>query len=317
MPDQTIPQVLIKFAQALGTNLNDHRLVIPEKSGSGYCSGFVFNKYLRLLIADYELNHNLPIENPDFDEAKRTIFFKFQNVFPAKEAAINTNHFSNAPSVLIGTSRVNTDNVIAVHSNTSVINIEVDAGYLHSLFNSAEKSPVLQSLLQNTQPLLYEQIIYPALQTIVNNILSEPIDKTFELFYLKIKAEELVCRLLMELKKRNEQRIYPLNSHDIQTIYRVKAQILYRLDSPPLIAQLSADAGMSPAKLKRVFKQVFGDSIFSYFQNVRMQEAARLLRDEKLSVSETGYRLGFTNLSHFSRIFQEHMGMKPKQYSKL
>ncbi|HEY4787706.1 MAG TPA: AraC family transcriptional regulator [Bacteroidales bacterium] len=29
-----------------------------------------------------------------------------------------------------------------------------------------------------------------------------------------------------------------------------------------------------------------------------------------------GYQLGFTNLSHFSRVFQEHIGMKPKQYSK-
>jgi AraC-like DNA-binding protein len=47
-----------------------------------------------------------------------------------------------------------------------------------------------------------------------------------------------------------------------------------------------------------------------------MKEAARLLREEKLSVSDVGYRLGFTNLSHFSRVFKEHIGMKPKQYSQ-
>jgi AraC-like DNA-binding protein len=73
---------------------------------------------------------------------------------------------------------------------------------------------------------------------------------------------------------------------------------------------------MSPSKLKRLFKQVFGNSIFSYYQGFRMQEAARLLKEEKLSVSEVGCQLGFINLSHFSRVFKEHIGMKPKQYSR-
>ncbi|WP_242052327.1 helix-turn-helix domain-containing protein [Dysgonomonas sp. GY75] len=41
-----------------------------------------------------------------------------------------------------------------------------------------------------------------------------------------------------------------------------------------------------------------------------------MLKEEKLSASDVGYRLEFTNLSHFSRVFNEHMGMKPKQYSR-
>jgi len=314
--NQTLPPLLLKFAQALGTSIHNHQLLIPEKFGSGYCSGFVFNKHIRLMIADYKLDLDLPIENPDFDAAKRMLFFKFQNVLPHEEKVANKNRYSNLPSVLIGTSRVNTDDVIAVHSNTSVVNIEIDVNYLNSLFSLADKSPVLQSLLTNTQPLLYEQFIYPALQTIIDSIVSEPVNETFKLFFLKIKAEELVCRLLMELEKRDDQRIYPLNTHDLQTIYKIKAQMLNCLDTPPVITRLSVDAGMSPTKLKRVFKQVFGNSIFSYYQNIRMQEAARLLREDKLSVSATGYRLGFTNLSHFSRVFQEHLGVKPKQYSK-
>jgi AraC-like DNA-binding protein len=73
---------------------------------------------------------------------------------------------------------------------------------------------------------------------------------------------------------------------------------------------------MSPSKLKRLFRQIFGNSIFSYYQGFRMKEAARLLKVGKLSVTEVGYQLGFTNLSHFSRVFKNHIGMKPKQYSR-
>lgn len=308
---QTVPRVLKRLADLLGTEVINRRLDIPETFGKGYCIGFVFNEYIRLLISHYELKQEIDVTNPDIDASKRMIFFKFQNIFPATD----TNQGAT-PSVLIATSRINTDDVISIHSNTATINIEVDAFYLNHLFETSDKSPVLQSLLQNTQPLLFEQLVYPSLQRIVDELVTEPVEDTFELFFRRIKAEELVCRLLMELEKRDEKRLYALNARDIQTIYKVKEQMLEQLEVPPVIQVLAEGANMSPSKLKRLFKQVFGNSIFSYYQEFRMKEAARLLKDEKLSVSEVGYRLGFTNLSHFSRVFQEHVGMKPKQYSR-
>jgi AraC-like DNA-binding protein len=244
------------------------------------------------------------------------IFFKFQNIFPNTERPSHEKHSTDMPSVLIATSSMNTDDVISIHTNTAVINIEVDATYLNGLFDMSEKSPVLQSLLQNTQPLLFEQIIFPSVQKIVDEIVTEPVDETFELFFLRIKAEELVCRLLMELEKRDEKQLYALNSRDIQILYKVKEQMLEHPETPPVIKELAVFANMSPSKLKRLFKQIFGNSIFSYYQEFRMKEAARLLKEEKLSVSDVGYALGFTNLSHFSRVFKEHTGLNPKQYSR-
>ena len=269
-----------------------------------------------MIISNYELKEDLLIQNPDFPDYGRMIFFKFQHIFPKSEGVTTEKPVVQTPSVLIATSRLSTDEVISIHTNTATILIEIDANYLKELFDPSEKSPVLQSLLQNTQPLLFEQLIYPSLQKIVNEIITEPVSKTFELFFLRTKAEELVCRLLMELEKRDEQHLYALNSRDVQTLYQVKEQILQHVDKPPVISELALFATMSPTKLKRLFKQVFGNSIFSYYQAFRMQEAARLLREEKLAVSEVGYRLGFTNLSHFSKVFNEQIGMNPKQYSR-
>lgn len=312
---QTTPEILQNLAQILGTDLKNGRLEIPKKFGKGYCIGFVFNKHIRMLISNYELNEDLVIKNQEIDTSKRMIFFKFQNIFPKSETLHELKILTEIPSVLIATSRINTDEIIAIHTNTAIINIEVDANYLNELFDLTLASPVLQSLIQNTQPLLFEQLIYPCLQKIVNEILSETIDKTFELFFLRIKAEELICRLLIELKKREEKQLYALNSHDIQVIYKVKEQMLQHLETPPIINELALLANMSPSKLKRLFKQIFGNSMFNYYQEFRMKEASRLLKEEKLSVSDVGYRLGFTNLSHFSRVFKDHIGMKPKQYS--
>lgn len=120
----------------------------------------------------------------------------------------------------------------------------------------------------------------------------------------------------MELEKREATHLYALNSVDIRTIYKIRAQILEHLETPPVINELAISACMSPTKLKRLFKQIFGNSIFNYYQEFRIKEAAILLKEKKVSVSEVGYKIGFTNLSHFSKVFNEHIGMKPKQYSQ-
>ena len=305
---EKLPNILSSFAQLLGTEVKDGRLQIPEKYGTGYCARFVFNEHIRMLISNYELNEDLLVKNPEVNASERMIFFKFQHIFPNLEVTAAGKYLSKTPSVLIATSRINTDDFIEIHTNKATINIEVEANYLSGLFDSAEKSPVLQSLLEDTQPLLFEQLVYPSLQKIVDEIVSPAVDKTFELFFLRIKAEELICRLLIELEKRDEKRVYALNNHDIQSIYKVKERILAHLDTPPVINELAIYSAMSPTKLKRLFKQIFGNSIFNYYQEFRMKEAAILLKKEKLSVSDTGYKLGFTNLSHFSRVFKEHIG---------
>ncbi|SHF61780.1 helix-turn-helix domain-containing protein [Chryseobacterium sp. OV279] len=315
--DYTIPVILQKLAHVLGTKLKNRRLEIPSGFGSGYCTGFVFNTHIRMLISNYELNDDVVLENPERNEGRKVIFFKFQNIFPKAESLSTGKHPGEIPSVLIATSRINTDEIISIHSNTSTINIEIEADYLGQLLSTSDQSPVLQSLLQNNQPYLFEQIIYPSLQKVVDEIISEFVGETFELFFMRIKAEEMICRLLMELEKRDEKRIYALNSHDIEILYKIRDHVLQNLDIPPVIGKLAAEAGMSPTKLKRLFKQIFGDSIFSYYQEFRMKEAALLLKGKKYSVSEVGYKLGFTNLSHFSKIFKEHMGMNPKQYAMI
>lgn len=312
----TVPNILIKFAHLLGTEIRNRRLEIPDKFGTGYCSGFIFNEHIRMIISNYELKEDVVVKNPETNTPKRVIFFKFQNIFPRVETAFKGKSLMEIPSVLIATSRINTDDVISIHTNTATINIEVDADYLSGLFDQSENSPVLQSLLQNTQPLLFEQIVYPSLQKVVDEIVTEQIGRNFELFFLRIKAEELICRLLVELEKRSEKRLYALSVYDIKTVYKIKEQMLDHLGTPPVIKELAAYANMSPSKLKLLFKQIFGNSIFRYYQEFRIKEAARLLKEEKLSVSEVGYEMGFTNLSHFSRVFKEHIGVKPKQYTR-
>jgi len=106
--DPSVPNVLYQLAAHLGTVVKDRMLVVPAKAGSGYCSGFVFNPDIRMLICNYELHEDILVENPDVDTLKRMLFFKFQHVFPKAQTARDGNIGAEKPSVLIATSRANT-----------------------------------------------------------------------------------------------------------------------------------------------------------------------------------------------------------------
>lgn len=308
VPNHVTPPILFRLAKLLGVKVKNGRVDIPALYGKGYCAGCVFNENIRILILNYGLNEEITMDNPEVNTPGKTILFKFQHLrsdlFPKE-----------SPSVLIATSRFNTDEVISIREDTSSINIEVGSQYLEELFALSQKSPVLQSLSKNAQPLLFEQMISPGIQKILDEIISETVEESFKWVFRKIKAEELICMLLMKLEERPEKQLYPVKGTDAQTIYAIRERILTHLDEPPVLKDLAMEANMSATKLRTLFRQIFGDSIFDHYQKGRMKEAARLLKEGQLSVSEVGYQLGFSNLSHFSRVFEAHIGMKPKKFS--
>ena len=146
-------------------------------------------------------------------------------------------------------------------------------------------------------------------------MLDQPIAESMESHYYKLKCEELLCYIFALLLQREAVPASSMHIKDIKAIYAIKLWLQSHLNEAPDIASLSKQANMSEPKMRKLFKQTFGKGVFEYYQYMRMQEAARLLKEKHLTVSEVGYQLGFTNLSHFSRVFEQHTGMKPKKYS--
>ena len=108
--------------------------------------------------------------------------------------------------------------------------------------------------------------------------------------------------------------ICSVDSIDAEKMERLEEAILKDLSLPPCLVELSRMIGISLTKMKVMFQQVFGDTIFDFYQKARMNEAARLLT--RHTVSETGYYLGFSNISHFGRVFEKHYHLKPKKFKE-
>ncbi len=80
------------------------------------------------------------------------------------------------------------------------------------------------------------------------------------------------------------------------------------------VDMLAADVGISRAQLHRKMKEMTGISSGKFLRNLRMEQAARLLREGKVNISQVADRVGYVDQAHFSTAFKNHFGMSPSEY---
>ena len=71
---------------------------------------------------------------------------------------------------------------------------------------------------------------------------------------------------------------------------------------------------MNTKKLKEGFKQLYGQTVFSYLLDHKMEEARRMLDSQQYNVNEVGLKLGYITSSHFIAAFKKKFGTTPKKY---
>ena len=307
--------IMLEFARAIGATIEGRFFSIPKNKGGGYITGFSWeNNELRMMVRNYYLNEEVLIERTNqMAEGQEDIIFMLSGIFPLPVQS-EKQPLPEQASVLITMQAVSS--VLTMPSNTFFrsIGIAVTRQHLLKLFGHIQH-PLVASILESKEHFAFETTISPEMIKTASEILHLPVPESLESHYCKLKCEELLCYIVTLLVQRDEIPTSGMHINDIKAIYAIKLHLQQHLDLPPKIAILAKEAGMSEPKLRKLFNQTFGKGVFEYYQSMRMQEAARLLKNQGLTVSEVGYQLGFTNLSHFSRVFEQHMGIKPKKYS--
>ncbi|SEO32188.1 AraC-type DNA-binding protein [Mucilaginibacter gossypiicola] len=303
--------IVQEFAKAIGAEVKGRYTYIPESKGGGYITGFSWGSDMRMMIRNYHLNEDLIIERTnDLVQGQEDMVFLLSGVLPLAQKELSA---ENA-YVLICKHAVSSLMDMPSHTLFGSITIAVSMEYLRKIFGHLEH-PIAASVLHAGEHFVLETTISAGMITAAADLLNIPVPEVLESQYSKLKCEELLHHIFALLIQREAVPLTNIHIKDIKAVYRVKAQLQNLSGNPPDVAGLAAAAGMSAPKLRKLFRQTFGKGVFEYYQSARMQEAARLLREKHLAVSEVGYQLGFTNLSYFSRIFEQYIGMKPKKYA--
>ena len=104
---------------------------------------------------------------------------------------------------------------------------------------------------------------------------------------------------------------------EMEKIRAIHEQITSNLQVRVTIEELSKQYDMPATSMKKCFREIYGDSIYSYQKRYRMNVAANLLmEDSKVEIQEIALKMGYENPGKFSSAFKSVMGVTPAQYRK-
>jgi transcriptional regulator GlxA family with amidase domain len=86
---------------------------------------------------------------------------------------------------------------------------------------------------------------------------------------------------------------------------------------PGAVARAVGQSGVPERTLKRRFKQATGLALMDYVQNLRIEEAKRLLETSDRPVDEISVNVGYEDASFFRRVFKRRTGLVPLQYRRM
>lgn len=157
-----------------------------------------------------------------------------------------------------------------------------------------------------------------AVERRVNESLLEHADKKeFGKFFWRSGVLNLVTAFFMRMAESSSWEShanYP-QSEKIAAIQQKLLESIY--NGLPDIRTMARQVSVSESKLKRHFRKVYGENIYSYYQEKRMLCAKRLLTEKNKTVTETASIMGYGSVSSFNNTFKRFFGLKPDQFQQI
>ncbi|MGG1923122.1 AraC family transcriptional regulator [Chryseobacterium sp. NRRL B-14798] len=135
---------------------------------------------------------------------------------------------------------------------------------------------------------------------------------TFKRIYLEAKVNEL---LLLQLEQffDSESSSSSLQKKDIEKMYAVRDYIVKNLNADSSLNDLAHLVGTNEFTLKKGFKEIFGTTVFGFWNDLKMEQAKKMLLDSDLNISEISDHIGYKNPRHFSSAFKRKFNILPSQ----
>lgn len=131
------------------------------------------------------------------------------------------------------------------------------------------------------------------------------------------KLYEILFLQLQQYQHNKENPNYSIAKpdHSLTRIRDAENILVSRLQDPPTIPELAKMAGINQQTLKKGFKQLFGETINTYLNAKRLEQAEILIKNGGMKLQDVAIEVGYNHPSYFSRKFKEKYGVTPRYYA--
>ncbi|NNC49595.1 MAG: helix-turn-helix transcriptional regulator [Flaviramulus sp.] len=204
---------------------------------------------------------------------------------------------------------------LQVEPNSWMVSILISIKKFHGLFS--QEAGYITFLSEDNKDKKYykDGIISPSMAIVLNQLINYNLNQSIKSLYFKGKAYELMSLYFNKSEDANiEQCPFLVDETNVIKIRKAKDIIISRMAEPPSLQELADEIGLSLKKLKEGFKQIYGDSVFSFLFDYKMEIARKILEAGHDNVNEVGLKVGYSTSSHFIAAFKKKYGTTPKKY---
>ena len=132
--------------------------------------------------------------------------------------------------------------------------------------------------------------------------------------YREARISALTTLLAARLFELSDAEISLQTDQSYSTIAKAMSFIEAHLANPITLEEVAAASGYSRTYFSRLFKEIVGINFKDYLERERIELASNLLENEKTSITEISYAVGFNSFSSFWRAFKKLKGVSPREW---
>jgi len=298
-------------------------LLLSPPAGEGIIKTISLFDELQVLLVNAFFNEKLITIRERSDD--RYFILHFDDVFIKDTATLkvddellqksNTRH---SVARLTSNIFVNTEELPA-HLHIKSIKVLFNEKWLKKYMGMEANDDVLQRYLSlKTESFDIEQLDAEYLK-LMDDLWTVQKDDPLQNIFLQNRVTLLIERFFTHLYSKTNllEGKFNLSSEVINGLIKVEHELVNDFSKlPPTIEEFSKLVSMSTTKLKKSFKSMYGDSIYSYYQKQRLQKANELLLTGMYSVKQAAQAVGYTNLANFTLAFKKQFRKAPENSLK-
>ena len=300
-------------AEVFETPWKGHYYDVPPSLGDGKVEAYDFD-FFSVMISRFKFKEPAKIERLSSDLKGCLIFGFILNG--------TTSHFKIQYNNSLG--RLQFGAHVSTPSTASIG--EFKEGMWHRQVSILVKKDWLEDYLQIQLPARFSDtdnplFVFPEMTVQIAKVLNSLYQSDL-MASLRKKQVELKCKealllttekLILDAPHYGQQKYHP---EELNKVLQISAFLSQHLDQNFTVKEISDQFFINKDKLQLIFKSIFGVSVAKFLKQSKMELAyVHILNG--ISVSEAGYMVGYSNLSHFARAFKSIYGLNPSEVNKI
>jgi AraC-like DNA-binding protein len=199
--------------------------------------------------------------------------------------------------------------------NSWVISAIISIKKFHTLFSTEANYITFLSDDNKDKKYYKEDDISPSMAIVLSQLFHYSLHPSIKNLYYRGKGYELLSLYFNRSEDPDsEQCPFLIDEDNVFKIRKAKEIIIANMAEPPGLQELADEIGLNLKKLKMGFKQIYGDTVYGFLFDYKMDYARKLLDSGSYNVNEVGLKIGYSTGSHFIAAFKKKFATTPKKY---